>query len=227
ADLLADTLTPDAGRAELAAPGPQPAGKQMQRIFLSKADGTVHRMGNACSRARRLGATDLRSRDGQPRKCGIGLSKGSLGSDVRGCRLFGKYRKLLLDGLKCADWPPKLRTLGGVAGCHVQQRMQGTCDLRRAQHRATQKQHIARQLARQRSASQYMSIVEMQGVARLARDVQAQCLAGRAGYRQQHDAGRLASRIGYSDQRLDMTTPRHVPHGAVYHPSIQTQLRIG
>jgi len=105
--------------------------------------------------------------------------------------------------------------------------MQGTCDLRRAQHGATQKQHIGGQLVRQRSASQYLGFVEMQGIARLARDVQDQCLTGRAGYRQQHDARRLATHVGYSDQRLDMTAPRHVSHGAVYHPAIQAQLRIG
>src|SRR5690606_33161304 len=108
ADHLADALAPDAGRAELAAPGPQPAGKQMQRIFLGKADGTVHRMGNACASAGRLGTADLRSRTGQPTKCGIRLSKGCLGSAVRGCRLFGEHRKQLLNGLKCADWPPEL-----------------------------------------------------------------------------------------------------------------------
>ena len=116
----AQTLTPKAGRTELAAPRPQPTGEQMQRIFLGKADGSMHRMGDADTDAGGFGCADFCRGDGQRGESATGLRKGGLGGNAGGGGLFGKYRQLLLNGLERTDGLAELLALTGVVGGHVQ-----------------------------------------------------------------------------------------------------------
>src|SRR5690606_147298 len=103
ADQLADALAPEAGRAELAAPGPQAPRQQVQRIFLGETDGAVYRMGNAGSAAGRLSGADLGGGDGEGGQGRVRLDKSRLRGDASGGRLLGEHRELLLDGLEGAD----------------------------------------------------------------------------------------------------------------------------
>ncbi|MNS90039.1 hypothetical protein D3C72_1240730 [compost metagenome] len=142
ADLCAQALAPEAGRAKFAAPCPQPSAEQVKRVFLGEANGAVYRMGDAGADTRGVGGTDFRYGDGQCREPVVGLAKGCFSGNAGSGRLFGQYRQLLLDRLERPDGLAELLALSCIVGGHVQQRMQRPGGLRRAEHRAAKFQDI-------------------------------------------------------------------------------------